>query len=219
MSRLFGFLLCLLFVSSSAHAESRPDNRVQVQVATDATFRGISQSDSHPAFELRADTLDQTGVYLGGSLGSQDVPVSERHVRADLYTGYTIQAPSGLRFDLGVRGYSDAFVYQGQPWSGLWELYGGVKLGPAGLEVARDQENRNTYLAAVYNTDLGSGIYTRLHGGYYLLHDARDYTDYAASLGKRFAGLNVALTAVTNTQRPRSSYNETRVLLSLSYLF
>jgi uncharacterized protein (TIGR02001 family) len=211
----------LLFCSAwNAHAESGLS--YNIEALTNYVFRGISQSDNHPALQGGVDYKDAGGLYGGLWATTQDIPNTRSDVRGDAYGGFAYQASNGFGFDIGGRAYSNAFVFPGQKRDFFWELYGALGFGPFSAKLSHDFDNKDTYAEAALLFALGSGINLDLHAGYYFIKSddlGDDYADFSAAISKMFGKLDAKLGVTDTTQDPSSKVNDTTVFVSLKYLF
>jgi len=193
-----------------------------IGIVNNYVFRGISQSDNHPALQGGVDIKHPGGFYAGLWGTTQDIPNSHVHVRLDGYGGVAYQDSSGWGFDVGARVYSNAFVYPGQNRSAFWEFYGAINFGPASMKLSHDFNNRDSYLEAALRYDIGSGVKLNLHAGHYFVSEAHlggDYSDASVGLSRMFGGLDAAIAVTDTTQKPSSSLNDATLIISGTYRF
>lgn len=207
----------------TAAAQGTHEFNYNVAIVSDFVFRGISQSDNHPALQGGAEYRHSGGLYAGLWGSTHDIPNSSTHLRADGYGGFAYQDRSGFGFDIGARVYSNAFVYPLQRRDAFWELYGGVNWAGLSTMVYRDFDDKETYAQVDYKLDIGSGVNLKLHLGHYFLKGPRgrgdDYTDYRIGLSKMFNNLDVEIAFADTNQDPETDFNDTLFVLSLKYLF
>jgi uncharacterized protein (TIGR02001 family) len=218
----------LLIVSAgvlgcAATTQAAAEFRYNIAVVNDFVFRGISQSDNHPAAQGGAEYRHSGGLYAGLWGSTQDIPNNSAHLRADAYGGFAYQDRSGFSFDIGARAYTNAFVYPGQDRDGFWELYGGFGWAGFSTMVYRDFDDKETYAEANWKYDIGSGVNLKLHLGHYFLKGPRptggDYTDYSIGFSKMFNELEVEIAFADTNQKPETDLNDTLFILSLKYHF
>ena len=207
---------------SLLQAQTPDGTHYNVGAVSNYVFRGISQSDDHPALQGGVDYKHPGGLYAGAWGTTQDIPNAQSHVRADGYVGFAYQAGSGIGFDIGGRAYSNALVFPGQGRDFFWELYGALNFGPAMVKLSHDFDGQDTYAEGEVDYDLGSGVILGLHAGYYFLKSpglGDDYSDFAISVRKLFNSLEAKLAATGTTQDPSSDANNTALILALKYQF
>jgi len=103
----------------------RPDgSRVTLEASaslvTDYRFRGLSQSDAHPAVQGSFEAASPGGFYVG-TWASTASAYAGSDVELDLYGGYRVEMV-GLRLDAGVVSY----FYPGATASSSMEFYASV---------------------------------------------------------------------------------------------
>lgn len=71
---------------------------------SDYRFRGITQSDEHPAVQGSIDWAHDSGLYLGVWASNVDFNDNDTHIETDIYGGFKVQS-NDLSFDVGLLGY------------------------------------------------------------------------------------------------------------------
>jgi uncharacterized protein (TIGR02001 family) len=99
-------------------------------LTSDYDFRGISQSDREPAFQLGVTYTAETGMYMGVWGSNVDFPVKAGEANAktelDVFAGYAGgDAEDGIGYDLGAIYYS----YPNQGSANFPEIYAGFSKG------------------------------------------------------------------------------------------
>ncbi|OGI56277.1 MAG: hypothetical protein A2V58_08730 [Candidatus Muproteobacteria bacterium RBG_19FT_COMBO_61_10] len=213
---------CGLIFCGVLSAQAQEGTRYNVALTSNYVFRGISQSDNHAALQGGIDYQHAGGLYAGAWGTTQDIPNTRAHVRADGYGGFNYQSPNGLGFDVGARAYTNAFVFPGQRRDFFWEVYGGLKFGPASFNLAHDFDNQDTYAEAGMTYDLGSGVMLDLHVGHSFIKApdlGDDYTDFGIRVSRMFGDLEASLSVTDTTQEPSSDINDATLILSGKYRF
>ncbi|MEO8314015.1 MAG: TorF family putative porin [Pseudomonadota bacterium] len=116
----------LLVFAGAASAEIA----ITPTLASDYDFRGISQTNGDPAFQLGVTYTGETGMYLGLWGSTVDFPVKAGEANAkseiDVYAGYAGgDAKEGWGYDVGTIYYS----YPNQGTANYPEFYTGVSHG------------------------------------------------------------------------------------------
>ena len=213
---------CGLIFCGVLNAQAQEGTHYNAAITSNYVFRGISQSDNHPALQGGVDYQHPGGLYVGAWATTQDIPNTRTKVRADGYGGFTYQSTNGLGFDVGARAYTNAFVFPGQKRDFFWETYGGLKFGPLAFNLAHDFDHKDTYAEGGVNYDLGSGVILDLHVGHYFIKSASlggDYTDFGIRVSKMFNDLEASLSVTDTTQTPSSNLNDATLFLSGKYRF
>ncbi len=211
-----------LVFCSALHAQTPDGTRYHVGAVSNYIFRGITQSDDHPALQGGVDYKHPGGLYAGAWGTTQDIPNTQSPFRMDGYAGFAYQAAQGPGFDIGGRAYSNAFVFPGQARDFFWELYGSLNFGPAMVKLSHDFDGQDTYAEGEVDYDLGSGVLLGLHAGHYFLKSpglGGDYSDFSIGVRKMFNSLEAKLAVTATTQEPSSDANDTTLVLALKYQF
>jgi uncharacterized protein (TIGR02001 family) len=168
MKRLVSVLVApaLLLAVGSLRAQEKSDISSwlsgNVTVATDYTFRGISQTLQQPAIQGGIDLKHPSGFYLGtwGSsvnFGEADATVAKPRAQLELdgYGGYTLAIPSVVALDLGA-------IYYSYPGASLSRDFNYLELG---LGASRSIEKLGLGLMAKYSPDFFAGSGTGFYYG------------------------------------------------------
>lgn len=190
-----------------------------VEIISDYTFRGISQTQEELAIQGGMDLSAPHGLYAGvwgSNLNfGEDIGVGRAQAEMDVYGGV---APSLAGFDLDL-----GFIYYGYPGSQRTFNYGYLELG---LGAGRELGPVSAGISAMYSPDFfagsGKGFYLggtlsgalpstplTLSGslGHQSIEDnavfgTPDYMDWAAGLSAAVFGLDLGATYVdTNLSR------------------
>ncbi len=218
----FTVLLGCMLACGTASAESFEAPNYNVGVVSNYVFRGIVQSDNHPALQGGVDIKHPGGFYAGLWGTTQDIPNSHVHARADAYAGVAYQDSSGLGFDVGARAYSNAFVYPGQNRGAFWEFYGAVNFGPGSVKLSHDFDHHDSYLEGALTYDIGSGVKLNMHAGHYFIYETQlgnDYSDASFGFSRMFGDLDAAITVTDTDQKPNSNRNDSTLIISGDYHF
>ena len=211
-------LLSAFGASSAAFAADAPASphtvSFNVGLASEYSYRGISQSDNDPALSAGADYSHASGLYLGTWVSSiswlEDAGVyTDSKVEWDIYGGYKFEVAKDLVIDLGVLRYE----YPGDKVDGAvspntTELYGALNYKFASLKYSQSTTNlfgfadskKSGYLELNANLDVAEGLQLNLHVGKQTVknvaNDAADYTDYKVGLTKDFGFVAASLAYV-----------------------
>lgn len=237
----------LLFGAGLTHAQSAegedkgsmvdegPTHSISANVtlASDYTFRGISQTDEKPAIQGGFDYEHETGLYIGtwwsnvnfGYATQPEDSYSNASTEADFYGGFAGETDGGFGYDIGYiyfdyKGDSDfdyqefalAFSYVGVT---LGVNYSDEYLGNGGPDF--------WYPYAEYSLSLPWDLSLDFHYGY---NDASDadydffgsddtYSDWSVTLGASALGLDWAV-AYVDTDLDDNKNADGRAVFSVS---
>ena len=176
-------------------------------------YRGVSQSDDHPALQLDASYGFASGFYVGAWASNVDFGDST-DAEIDTFVGWNGDLADGVNLDVQVNRYN----YLNQPSDVDYaynELIGkltfdeqyGVTLGYTNDYLALGESS--TYLAVDGSWEVGEGIdftagaaYTRNSGG------LPGYADYSVGLNRDFGPVNVALQYVGTNARAEELFGD-----------
>lgn len=209
-----------LTASSFAAAEkvSGVDVTMNVGLASDYLFRGVSQTLNKGAVSGGLDLVHESGLYAGTWAGNVDfaaAPADEASVEMDYYVGYRTTL-GDVSVDVGY----DRYTYPGAHAINFGETY--AKLGymgfsfetyysddahvysdptKTGAQTANDDATLYTKLGYSCTVDYGIGLSASI-GRYDLKddvfqaanHSKSGYTDYSIGATKEFAGIRFGLT-------------------------
>lgn len=203
---------------------------------SDYVFRGISQSDEHPAIQGSFDYAHDSGFYLGVWGSSVDFnDGDEASLETDIYAGLKGQCKvTGITWDLGAT----YFAYPGAN-SGLDYDYVEAKAG-LGYEIGSVSLDGNVNYSPEFFADSGDAWYSqgnvtwnmpqdfslKGHLGYQAIDDevafgVPDYTDWSLGLGYSAQGFDFGL-AYTDTDLSNAECRDNcdpRLLFSISRSF
>lgn len=175
----------LLCAAAGASAQSAPASPWTVTgnagLFSEYRFRGISQTDTHPAIQGGIDIAHASGLYIGNWNSNVDSGyLNGANIEMDFYGGYK-KSFGALGLDVGAIHY----YYPGSGRSGggrikNTEIYIGGTYGPLGLKHYRTTSDffsipntkRSAYTDLSLTHDLGSGIGLNAHVGYQKIRNA-----------------------------------------------
>lgn len=182
---------------------------------TEYRFRGLDQSDEHPAIQGSFDWSHEKGYYLGIWGSNVDFnDGSSASTEFDIYAGVTREY-YGINFDIGLLWYTypgatsgleyDFFEYRmsiGHEWE-LLSLSASINHSPEFFGGSGDA----TYMSYDAGIPLGHGIDLSAHLGYQWLTDAAkygvgsvdptiDYLDWGIGLGYSTNGFDLSVTYI-----------------------
>lgn len=208
----------LLVGAASAQAEVSAN----VTLATDYTFRGISQTDERGAIQGGFDWAGETGLYAGIWASNIDFG-GDASTEMDYYGGFAGETAGGLGYDVGFIYYD----YEGE--SELDYIEYALGLSYAGFSAGVNYSNefgdggpKYTYFALGYGFSLTEDISLDLHLGYtdtdeddFWEDGADTYTDYGATFGYSAFELDFAL-ALIGTDLDDVDAADDRIVFSIS---
>lgn len=177
-------------------------------LSSEYIYRGIGQTDRHPAISGGFDLGHSSGFYIGNWNSSiswfQDATGVSAPIEMDFYGGYKGTIMEDLTFDIGDLYY----YYPHSPLNGVTspntnEVYGALSYGPFTAKYSYATTNLFGFLTPTgkkthgsgyfdlsYTGDLGDGLTLGAHVGRQQVKDYGDasYTDYKLSIGKDFSG-------------------------------
>lgn len=199
-----------LAASTFACAEKVGDFDVSMNVglASDYMFRGVSQTQNKGAIQGGLDVVHSTGLYVGTWGSNVDFAAGDASVEMDYYAGYRTSL-GDVSLDLGYLQYT----YPDESAIDFGETY--AKLGYMGvaLEVyyssnsnvsAMQGDDAALYTKLGYSYSFENGISLGASVGRYDLKDEvfvdadgsdrSSYIDWSLSASKEFAGIKFGLT-------------------------
>jgi uncharacterized protein (TIGR02001 family) len=197
------------FASSAALAELS----FNVGLASEYSYRGISQSDNGPALSGGIDFAHDSGFYVGTWASTikwlEDTGLyTDSKVEVDLYGGFKFAVAPDLGLDVGVLRYQ----YPGDEVAGITspnttEVYVAGTYKMVTLKYSRSTTNLfgwagskgSGYLEANASFELFDGYNLDLHVGQQKVKDqipSQDYTDYKVGVSKDFGFLTASLAYV-----------------------
>ena len=229
-------VLALALPLSPAHAdESDFDLSANVGFVSQYSFRGITQSDEHPAVQGGFDVSHKTGLYAGVWGSNVDFnDGDEASVEVDVYAGYS-GTVNNINYDVG-------FIYYAYPGADsslnydFWEA--SLALGydfdvlAASASVNYSPEyfgdsGDALYYAANVDVPLPHDFTLSGHLGYQDIDDevafgVQDYMDWSVGLGYSFKGFDLSLSYVdTDLDEPSECADgcDAKVIFGISRSF
>lgn len=201
-----------LLAAFGASTPALADVSANVGLASEYSYRGVSQSDNNPALSGGVDYSHASGLYLGAWASTiswlEDFGVySSSKVEVDLYGGYKFEVAPDLGLDVGVLRYQypgDRIAGQVSPnttevyVAGTYKMvtvkYSHAVTNLFGFADSEDstylEANASFPIADLFNLDLHVGKQSVENNG-----DA-DYTDYKVAATKDFGFLTGSLAYV-----------------------
>lgn len=206
-----------------------------VALTTEYAFRGIVQSDEHPALQGSMDYNHDSGFYAGVWGSTVDFnDGSEASVETDWYTGFSGEigkiswdvggiyyaypgADSDLDYDFAELALSLGYDFD------IFSLSGAVNYSPDYFA----SSGQSLYYAAYASVPLPYDFTINGHAGYQQIDDnaafgAPDYVDYSVGVGYNVSGFDLELNYVgTNLDEPQdiADNGSDRVIFSVSRSF
>lgn len=187
----------LLAVTGSAFA----DFTVTPTLTSDYDWRGISQTQKDPAFQLGLNYAHDSGFYVGAWGSNVDFGPGKPDVELDVFAGFSGgDAEESFGYDVGLNYYS----YPSTGSLNFLEIYAGVSKGWFAGKVWFSPEfgGKHTGESAVY---LEGNVTVPLPQDFSILghvgHSfgnfwdtyASNYTDYSVGLGKSFGNVSLSV--------------------------
>ena len=112
---------------AAAGAANAGEFTVSPAITTDYDFRGLSQTDEDPAFQLGANYAFDNGFYLGAWGSNVDFPGADADIELDVFAGFSGgDADESFAYDVGAILYA----YPGSDDAEeVVELYAGLSKG------------------------------------------------------------------------------------------
>lgn len=178
----------LLAVAGAANAGSFT---VTPTITSDYDFRGLSQTDEDPAFQLGATYNFDNGFYAG--LWGSNVDLGDADIEVDAFFGYAGgDAEESFGYDLGAVVY----VYPSSDADEVVEVYAGLSKGmfSGKLWFSPDVANESAfYVEGNATFPLPAEFSLLAHVGYSTSDAYTDYLDYSIGVGRNFGPVNVSL--------------------------
>ncbi len=138
-------------------------------------WRGITQTADGAAVSGGMDYAHESGAYVG-TWGSNTAFGSPE---LDLYLGYAGEM-SGIGYDVGYISY----MYPNTSAADFSEVYVGASYEMFSAKLSHDSDNKNTYIEAAVDFDLGNDFGMGVHFGSNNSDGGTDFTDYSVSVSK-----------------------------------
>jgi len=212
----------LLVGAVSAKAEISAN----VTLATDYTFRGISQTGERGALQGGFDWAGESGIYTGIWASNVDFEGAEGSTEMDYYVGYAGETEGGLGYDVAYIYYD----YEGLSAADYYEFALAVSYADFGVGVNYspkfgDGGPKYVYYYAGYSMGLTDAISLDFNIGYtdtdeddYWEDGADGYMDYGITLGYSAFAVDFAL-ALIGTDLDDIEAADDRVVFSISKSF
>ncbi len=215
-------LLCALSIlpTVSLAEEQGPENPapVNLSVASEYRYRGISQTRFQPAAQGGIDFAAKNGLYVG-TWASTIKWIKDAGGNAnfewDFYGGYKGEITKDLTFDVGGLYY---YYHRNDlnPSANTFEVYGALTYSVFTLKYSHSTTNLfgftnskgSGYLDLTANYDLGDGWSVAPHIGHqWVSHfNKASYTDYSLTVGKDIGkGWNLSA-ALVGTDADKTTY-------------
>jgi uncharacterized protein (TIGR02001 family) len=204
----------LLAVAGAASAGSFS---VTPTITTDYDFRGLTQTDKDPAFQLGATYAFDSGFYVGAWGSNVDFGAGDPNVEIDYFAGYAGgDATESFGYDIGMNYYS----YAGAGSLNTLELYAGISKGYFSGKLwysddVASTKNSGFYLEGNVAYPLPQDFSLIGHVGYNF-GDAwkpNEYVDWSAGVAKSFGKLSLNVKYVNSND---ASFGRDAVIASIS---
>lgn len=196
-----------------------------VMLASDYTFRGVSQTNRKPAIQGGFDFAHSSGVYLGtwlsnvswlSDLEAAGVGPVSNSLEWDFYGGYKGSFAGDFSYDVGLLQYYYPGNYPNNFVSpDTLEVYGALGWKTLTLKYSHAVSNlfgytdsKNSYYVDLTGTyELPAGFNLVGHVGYQKIKNNNDfsYTDWKVGVTKELAGLTFGL-AYVDTDADKNLY-------------
>jgi uncharacterized protein (TIGR02001 family) len=176
-----------------------------VAITSDYVFRGVSQTEEDPAFQIGADFAFGPGFYVGAWASNVDFGAGGPDAEVDTYIGWNTDLNDAWNLDFMLNRYN----YIGQE-----DSFGDIEYTEFLATAAYDETYSFTfgytndvfasgedgfYYAAAGEWDVGRGFTLGAGVGYNTFDDAvgfDDYMDYSLSLGRDIGPVNASLSYI-----------------------
>ena len=219
----------LLTAVNIANAGDDDAISANVTLASDYAFRGISQTDEHPALQGGFDYAHESGFYLGTWASNVEFG-TQSSTEIDLYVGFAGELGNGLGYDVSFIQFEypgdGNFDYQeyalGLSYGdlGIGIVYSDEYLGSGGPKFWYPNVSYSFSVAANWSLDLSVG-YSDIDQDDFWGDGEDSYLDWSVTLGTSFGGVDVALAYVDNDldEDVVGDIVEARAVLSISKSF
>lgn len=215
--------LSLIVLACSLPVKALADMSFSATVVSDYMFRGVSQTDSHPAMQLSADYEHSSGLFAG-VWGSNVDFGDDADVEVDLTLGYAGEVNSSFSFDVyyvyyTYTGYSsaDEIDYGELIANGYYNNFT-FTFGYAD-DYAQSDESAQ-YVSVAYDMGIFEDINLSMQIGYSFgdAFESSEYIDYSVFASKEVQ--SVELTAgLTSTDIDDDDNADLRFVVGMSYSF
>ncbi len=197
-------------------------------LTSDYVFRGVSQTEEDPAFQIGADYSFGAGFYVGAWASNVDFGAGGPDAEVDTYIGWNTDLNEAWNLDLMLNRYN----YFGQE-----DYFGDGEYTEFLATAVYDETYSFTfgytndiydldedafYYAAAGEWDVGKGFTLGAGVGYSTFDEStgyEDYMDYSVSLGRDFGPVNASLSYVGTNNDGEYNFGENaddRVVLTFS---
>jgi uncharacterized protein (TIGR02001 family) len=193
-------LLALMPLAAQAQEEDSSGFNWNAAATSEYMFRGISQTDDHPAIQAGAGYSFSNGLYVGGWVSNVDFGAADQDTDAEIDTFI------GWNGDLGPTNLDVQLVrynYVGEPDGVDYaynELIGKLTFAEnytATLGYTNDYLNTSTdsiYAAVGGSWEVGAGVNLTAGLGYTTVQGPEDgYLDYSVGANRDFGPVNIGL--------------------------
>lgn len=206
--------LLVVVTTASAQAVELSGN---VTLATDYIYRGISQTDEEATVQGGFDLAADNGFYAG--IWASNIAF-DGSVEVDYYLGFSNDISDAIRYDFGLLHYDYPNQSAGQVDSNFDEVYGSGSFKDFTLGFAYSSDffaetGSATYVYAEYDLALPNDFSLGFHYGSQSIDKAEEYDDYAISVSKELAGIELSLTWY-DTDISNCAICDSRVVFGLS---
>lgn len=226
--KLLSVLATTAFVAS-AGAKAEDAISANVTLATDYTFRGISQTDERPAIQGGFDYAHESGIYLGTWASNVEFG-TQSSTEIDLYVGYAGEFGNGLGYDISAIHFEyegdGKFDYEEYALSfsyadfSLGVVYSDEYLGDGGPKFWYPNASYSYALAENWSLDLSVG-YSDIDADDFWGDGEDSYFDWSIGVGTSAGGVDLALAWVGTDLDEDEAGNivEPRFVFSISKSF
>ncbi len=213
-----GLLVTFMSFSNSFAQQKSTDVNLNLKLASEYVFRGISQTDEKPAIQADFSIFTPASVYAGVWVSNVDKPwggvynkgFSNEDIEYDLYFGHISRSPDGKgNFDVGLIRYGFAPDDDDRSWS---EAYLGVSHSGLALKMSVHLEGAEmgNYYEASYRGSVKKYFDYSVHYGYYdldvKLRGFLSYADFNAGISKTIKGYKMELKYFKNDKDGEGRY-------------
>lgn len=200
----------------------------ELSLANDYVWRGISQTDNHPALSGELDYRHASGLYIGAWASNVDFGPGAPATEIDVYAGFAGETADGLSYDVGVLHYG--YPGAGELDTEEFHLSGGYAGTTLAAHYTDDYFGSGAgawYLEAGADIALPRDVTLNLHigrsgGRHFDAPDVSAYTDYRIGVDTTMGGVGVGLAYTDTSLTQAECGNDTcdgRVVLTLSQSF
>lgn len=209
-------LLALMPLAAQAQEEDGSGFNWNAAATSEYMFRGISQTDDHPAIQVGAGYSFSNGFYLGGWASNIDFGAGDQdtNIEVDTFVGWNGDLNDTVNLDVQLVRYN----YVGEPDGVDYaynELIGKATFAEnysATLGFTNDYLNigeNSIYAAVGGNWDVGYDINLTAGLGYTSNSGPLDnYADYSIGANRDFGPVNIALGYVGTNNKAEDVFGE-----------